>query len=353
MNTTQPLATSTTGPPPVTPPTSPGPSPGPDESSQFSLQHLVEASAEPREPDEPSHSGIIDLSRMSTALRGSTAEPVAPWADPAQRLLPTPSTNHGGWLDRRLSTPLPPPSIGVGWLYGIIGVLSGALMMLLLGLIWTSDQVATRDVSSSQLTLSEARWDPNTLSYAVIPTTVPRPVVAPPIAATEPVAAEAPAQKERAKPRSSSKARPKVASTKPRTPVTKPQPKPKPKANLSVDCILDPASCGRGQASTMPAAPSSKPSEALPTKLGSSQIKAALASAKREARTCREMHGARTGTKVSVRLSIDGKTGRVTSAKPRAPHTNALGACVANKLATATFPRFTNSAMGVVYSVRM
>ena len=155
--------------------------------------------------------------------------------------------------------------------------------------------------------------------------------------------------------------KPKATKSKPASAPTKvatetpTQTKPSP-GDPSVECILDPASCGLGAKKPVPQPSkpaSSSSSSSLPDKLTSSALRNALADAKARAGRCGEMHVAPAGTKVSVRLSIAGTTGQVTQATPQSPHDNALGRCVANELAQAEFPRFSAPSMGVVYSVRL
>jgi hypothetical protein len=155
------------------------------------------------------------------------------------------------------------------------------------------------------------------------------------------------------KPRTVSRAKPTPKAQPAVVAKTTPKPKPKTTSELSVDCILDPASCGRGSTATPTKPKTSPPTASRPDKLSSTQIKNALAKPKSQSRTCGEIHAAPAGTKVTVRLSVDGSTGRVISAKPQAPNANALGSCVADKLSDATFPRFASPAMGILYSVRM
>ena len=52
-----------------------------------------------------------------------------------------------------------------------------------------------------------------------------------------------------------------------------------------------------------------------------------------------------------MKLSIEGDSGKVMSAEPKAPHNNALGQCVADKLSKATFPRFLSAQQGTDFPV--
>lgn len=118
-------------------------------------------------------------------------------------------------------------------------------------------------------------------------------------------------------------------------------------SDLDVDCILDPA---------LPKclAPASAGTSELPRTPTSAQVKRALQSRFGPAKTCGPAHGATSGETVKIKLSIEGATGRVTNATPQSPHdTGTLGACVAEALAEARFPRFQLPSMGVVVPVRM
>jgi len=53
-----------------------------------------------------------------------------------------------------------------------------------------------------------------------------------------------------------------------------------------------------------------------------------------------------------VKLSIEGDSGKVTSATPMTPHdSGALGKCVSDALAKTVFPRFKSSVQGTTYPV--
>lgn len=153
--------------------------------------------------------------------------------------------------------------------------------------------------------------------------------------------------------------------------VAKPRPAPKPTAkptastrrpsntasrspgSLSADCILDPARCGMESEWSASSPPASKSSASLPNKLSSTAIRRGLQTVKANARVCGDIHAAPAGTKVTVKLSLRGSSGKVHSATPQAPHNDALGRCVAASLSKASFDRFAAPSMGVLYSVRM
>ena len=126
---------------------------------------------------------------------------------------------------------------------------------------------------------------------------------------------------------------------------------------LDVDCILNPdlAKCKKGGGGT--AKGKSKPAAAdpsLPEKLAASDIRSGVEPVKSAAKACGGKHGAPSGTSVKVRMSIQGSSGRVVSAKAEPPHTGtALGNCVAGALKKATFKKFRDSQMGVVYPIRL
>ncbi|MCA9712196.1 MAG: hypothetical protein KDK70_40545, partial [Myxococcales bacterium] len=139
------------------------------------------------------------------------------------------------------------------------------------------------------------------------------------------------------------------------------EPKPAPAASsppkgdsVSVECVLDPSRCRTGESPTPSPRPGAGTDAPLPAKLSAAQLKQALATTKAEARRCGPAHGGEPGTKVEVKLSIDGPTGAVISATPRGEHaTGALGRCVAEALGRTEFPRFGAARMGTLYSVRL
>jgi len=91
-----------------------------------------------------------------------------------------------------------------------------------------------------------------------------------------------------------------------------------------------------------------------PNKLSTSQLKRALATTKADARRCGPEHGAELGTRVQVKLSIEGITGSVLDASPKGVHEGtSLGRCVALALSRTQFPQFQVARMGTLYSVRL
>lgn len=133
-----------------------------------------------------------------------------------------------------------------------------------------------------------------------------------------------------------------------------------PFAGVGADCILDPSQCGSspiGSATEPRTRPDGRATSPIvpPTrdKLSATDIRTAMAPVKVSAKTC-AVHGAESGEKVGVRLSIEGATGHVTRARPQAPHADdALGRCVADALDDARFPTFAKPSMGLVYRVTM
>lgn len=118
-----------------------------------------------------------------------------------------------------------------------------------------------------------------------------------------------------------------------------PEPKTK-KRNPGVECILDPSKCRKFDPD-------------LPEKLTSADIKAGVAPHKGPAKACGVKYGAAPGEKVTVKISILGRTGRVTSASAVGHHAaTALGKCVAAEIAKAEFPRFQKESLGVQYPIR-
>ena len=70
------------------------------------------------------------------------------------------------------------------------------------------------------------------------------------------------------------------------------------------------------------------------------------------AQACGEQHAGPPGTTVKVKMSVAGKTGRVTSAVALDPWVvEPLGVCVAGVLAKARFPRFRKERLGVIYPI--
>lgn len=121
----------------------------------------------------------------------------------------------------------------------------------------------------------------------------------------------------------------------------------------TAECILDPSRCDDAPQAPRSSERPSTPSPSLPDKLGTSQIRNSLARVKTDAQACSLAHDVPAGTRVRVKLSIEGPTGSVTSATPHAPHDGPLGRCVAHALSRASFPEFSSPSMGVLYSVRM
>ena len=125
--------------------------------------------------------------------------------------------------------------------------------------------------------------------------------------------------------------------------------------SIPVECVLDPSRCdgtsktGAGSSTPAPAGPAKRPE-----KLSVAQLKSALSSTKAQARRCGPEHGVDPGTRVRVKLSIEGASGRVVSATAEGAHAGtSLGRCVANALSRTEFPRFGAKRMGTLYSVRM
>lgn len=156
-------------------------------------------------------------------------------------------------------------------------------------------------------------------------------------------------------------------------PKKKAQPEPKKSAssggggsdNIDVDCLLNPnlAKCGKKGASgggasagsskkSAPKASAEDPS--LPQSLSPSQLLAGLRGAKSKAKSCGRQHGAAPGTKVRIRMSIAGASGKVESAEAQGDHAGtALGKCVAQVARQARFPKFKKSNQGMQYNFRM
>src|SRR6185503_15836040 len=111
-----------------------------------------------------------------------------------------------------------------------------------------------------------------------------------------------------------------------------------------VDCILDPR-----LAKCRTATPDVAVDNTLPETLTTADIKHAIAKVKDRAQRCGEQYGGRSGERVNVKLAVAGATGRVTASFAIGSHDGtAFGDCVAAVLATAEFPRFRKTSLGVV-----
>lgn len=324
------------------------PLPPREDSHAFSLEALAarEAARRNAPAQAADDSGVIDLD----ALRGtgSLADDMV-----TQRLVPVPAA------------PAPAPERNTPrWALATLGVLGGAVVTLatMVAVGVPHGTPATQDPSDPPTMAAASLTAPDTahehrleIEGAIIPDA--KPAAPAPVATeaptAEPVAAKRSTRTKRsskAKSKAKSSSKPKVSAPKTSTPA--PAPAPKAKDDLSVSCIIDPASCGRGSKPTKPKAAPSAPAGNLPDKLSAAQIRKALSGPKAKAKQCGDMHAAPAGTKVKVKLSVAG-SGDVRSATPLAPHSNSLGRCVANALEGAKFDRFAAPAMGVVYSVRL
>jgi hypothetical protein len=123
---------------------------------------------------------------------------------------------------------------------------------------------------------------------------------------------------------------------------------------LDVDCILDPQACGKGTSSSSKPTSSGASDPSLPEKLSTTDIRDGMTPVKNAAKACGGKHGAESGDKVKVKLSIAGATGTVTSATVEAPHTGTpLGNCVEAAVKRARFKRFQKASLGAVYPITM
>lgn len=200
---------------------------------------------------------------------------------------------------------------------------------------------------------------------AAMPVMAPPPVAAPPEDRPSTVPdAEIPQSELEAKPEPEPKRKPELeAQPEPkrkRKPTTAPKskskrkPKRKPKAapqpqadsqmpfaSNDIDCTLDPSKCD-------------EPAEgSLPETLTSGDIKAAVAPWKAEARACGPKHGGLAGERISVKLAIEGATGKVRANATGSNLNTPLGRCVAAVLSKAIFPRFRKASIGVLYPIRL
>lgn len=316
----------------------------PEDSSAFSLDVLRarEAEHEPTAATSASDSGVIDLDALHTS--GSLSDDLV-----TARLVASPQ-------------PAPRPTTP-RWAVATLGLLGGAVVALAtMVAVGMPHGTATRDPAPRPTMAAATLVEPDVpvrndldIDAAVIPyakTTSPTPVVSEPEPEPEPAVTTT-----RTKAKVKSTRTTKRASTPKAEPAPAPKvaaatpPAPKAESDLSVQCILDPASCGKGS-SAKPKAKPAAPTTNLPDKLSASQIRSALTGPKSKAKQCGDMHAAPAGTTVRVKLSIAG-SGEVRAATPQAPFANALGRCVADALATADFEPFAAPQMGVVYSVRL
>lgn len=332
---------------------SPHPTPHED-SHAFSLDAL--AAAEAARSNTPAQaaddSGVIDLDALRSA--GPVSDDMV-----TQRLVAVPVEPA---RTRRSSTPR--------WALATLGVLGGAVVALAtMVAVGVPQGTPAMEDPADAPTMAAALTAPDThhvhrleIEAAVIPDAkpaAPAPRASDATEAPEPEPVLAPRStrskrtKFKSRPKSKSKSKPKTTSKpKPTTPAPASTPKPKADDDLSVNCIIDPASCGRGRKPTKPKASPTAPEGNLPSKLSAAQIRKAMTGPKAQAKQCRDMHAAPAGTTVKVKLSVAG-SGEVRSANPLAPHANGLGRCVANALKGAEFDRFAAPVMGVVYSVRL
>lgn len=315
--------------------------------------------------DDAGSSGVIDLGALVN--RDDAPEPLT---SARHRLVAPPPTES------------PPAGPSPGFLYSAVGLLSGALLTLgVLALQSPATVVVERasEAPTAELAIAELEADPTEGdTYAVAAkedapksdeTDSPAAETGAPDTETPPPAKASSSKskssskakaKTKSKAKAKSKSSSKSSSKKPTSEPTKvavaktPTPKANKAGDASVDCILDPASC-KSTAAKKPTKPTPKatPASNRPEKLSTTALRNGLAKPKAAAKVCGSMHAVPAGTKVQVKLSISGATGKVTSAKPLAPFNNTVGRCVADRLADATFEPFGKPAMGVVYSVRM
>ncbi len=123
--------------------------------------------------------------------------------------------------------------------------------------------------------------------------------------------------------------------------------------DVSVDCLLDPSKCKTGSTTTKKTTTTG--SSSGPEKLSATDIKAGITSAvKSKAAACGPKNGAAPGTKVSIKFSISGSSGKVSSASATGAHAGtALGKCVEAAAKTASFKQFQASSQGFTYKFKM
>lgn len=88
----------------------------------------------------------------------------------------------------------------------------------------------------------------------------------------------------------------------------------------------------------------------LAEKLTIVQVKSGFSAIEKDVKACGEKHGAEPGTRVKIKVKIEGRSGKVMSSEPVGPHANtALGQCVADVGLKARFPCFNKKWMGIIY----
>ncbi|NVB40943.1 hypothetical protein G6O69_24095 [Pseudenhygromyxa sp. WMMC2535] len=137
-----------------------------------------------------------------------------------------------------------------------------------------------------------------------------------------------------------------------------PEPAPAPKSSGSddddVDCLLNPDLAKCQKSASKPKTEEQVLAPKIPEKLSSTDLRNGFNKLKSKAKACGSQHGAAAGTKVKVHVSIEGATGKVTSAEAKGEHAGtALGKCVEGVVEGATFDVFKKPAMGIDYSLIM
>ncbi len=128
---------------------------------------------------------------------------------------------------------------------------------------------------------------------------------------------------------------------------------------MDVDCILNPdlAKCkkgGGGKKRSGGGGGGGASDPSAPAKLSQADVRAGITVVKPAAKACGSKHRAAPGTKVTVKLSIQGATGRVVSAKATGEHAGKpLGNCVAQAAKKATFKKVKKPQTGVQIPFRM
>lgn len=114
----------------------------------------------------------------------------------------------------------------------------------------------------------------------------------------------------------------------------------------SVDCSLDPSLCA-------PKAPSPAAAE-LPETLAAADIKAGINQIKPHVEACARTHGASSGERVKIKVTILGDTGLVTQASVVDSTLSAeLEGCIVDAAYHARFPRFAKQTLGAVFPITM
>jgi hypothetical protein len=125
---------------------------------------------------------------------------------------------------------------------------------------------------------------------------------------------------------------------------------PGPEGGKEVDCLLDPTLPGCGGKPKTEQAKEETGDAALPEKLGQDALRAGFEAVKPAAKECGRMNNVAPGTKVKVKVSIEGATGRILKASALGEYEGtSVGRCVEVAVKAATFDKFGGQQMGITW----